>query len=396
MYFERALAKLVADRPKSFILFELIQNAWDEATTKVEVRVSRPQTGVCQIIVTDDSPEGFQDLTHAYTLFAESKKKNDPTKRGRFNLGEKLVIALAIEATIITTKGRVQFTKDGRTQDNVIWREAGTEFIGTFRMTVKEKEQMLKDADMLIPPRGVETRINGAIVGGPGFSRSAIAQCNATLPTVHADEEGNLRPTRRQTSVTFHDATDETPMLYELGIPVVEIDCGYHVNVHQKVPLNKDRDNVTPAYLREIQTVTLNWLANADMIKGDDATKGWINDALASTDVKVEAVQAIIKERYGDKVVIFDPSDREGTDMAVAAGYTVLPPRTFTLAAWTNVKAAGVLPAGRVTPSPKVYVEHGRLEESDLFRKLMWLPEVRVLDVMRTVSYLDLAIRRPF
>jgi 3-(3-hydroxy-phenyl)propionate hydroxylase len=33
----------------------------------------------------------LSDLTHAFTLFAESAKKGDAEKRGRFNLGEKLV-----------------------------------------------------------------------------------------------------------------------------------------------------------------------------------------------------------------------------------------------------------------------------------------------------------------
>ena len=43
-----------------------------------------------------------------------------------------------------------------------------------------------------------------------------------------------------------------------MGIPVVETGDRYHVDVQQKVPLNMDRDNVTPAYLRAIRVAVLN------------------------------------------------------------------------------------------------------------------------------------------
>jgi hypothetical protein len=44
-------------------------------------------------------------LSHAFRLFAESAKITNPEQRGRFNLGEKLVLALCDEITIRKTKG---------------------------------------------------------------------------------------------------------------------------------------------------------------------------------------------------------------------------------------------------------------------------------------------------
>ena len=90
---KKGLAKLLERRGKAFILHELLQNAWDENTTRVDVTAEWLGDRTVRVTVVDDKPEGFADLTHAYTLFAESAKKTDPTKRGRFNLGEKLVIA---------------------------------------------------------------------------------------------------------------------------------------------------------------------------------------------------------------------------------------------------------------------------------------------------------------
>src|SRR5690242_10340310 len=90
------LADVLVRRTKTFVVLELIQNAWDErGVTTVSVTLDPvPSRSAARLVVEDDAPEGFADLTHAYTLFAASSKKHDATQRGRFNLGEKLVLAL--------------------------------------------------------------------------------------------------------------------------------------------------------------------------------------------------------------------------------------------------------------------------------------------------------------
>ena len=69
--------------------------------------------------VEDDDPEGFRDLAQSWTLFAESERKGDPTKRGRFCLGEKLVLALCSSASISSTTGTVTFDGKGRHRSSV-------------------------------------------------------------------------------------------------------------------------------------------------------------------------------------------------------------------------------------------------------------------------------------
>jgi hypothetical protein len=105
----KGLAKLIERRGKIWLLHELIANAWDaDGTTEVVVSLV-PEDNVpkATVLVTDDSPDGFADLSHAWTLFAESNRKGRADKRGRFNLGEKLVLALCDEASIITTSAGV-------------------------------------------------------------------------------------------------------------------------------------------------------------------------------------------------------------------------------------------------------------------------------------------------
>lgn len=121
------LAKLMSRRGPSFALLELVQNALDEASTRVDLALTYEGRGRARIRVEDDNPDGFADLSHAYTLFADSAKKTDVKKRGRFNLGEKLVIAICDEAVIATTSGTIRFSGQGRThhrERTASWRKS--------------------------------------------------------------------------------------------------------------------------------------------------------------------------------------------------------------------------------------------------------------------------------
>lgn len=348
------LAKLL-DRKggKQFAVFELVQNAWDENTTKVSV-VMKPVVGKRQvrITVTDDNPEGFKNLTHAFTLFAESTKKADPTKRGRFNLGEKLVLACCVEAEISTTTGTIVFNDEGRSR-SYRKTEAGSVFDGYLKMTNDEYEEICKAVKSLIPPDHISTTFNGVEL----VKRQPIAAVEATLPTEIADEEGVLRRTARKTTVRVYKTLDgEKAAIYEMGVPVVEFDeedgDEFHVEVCQKIPLNMDRDNVPPAYLSQLRTLTLN--ATFNQLDAEDAKATWVRDAASSKDADPAAIEKVMTLRYGDKRVAYDPSDPEANRKAMSLGYTVVSGGSLTSGEWSNVRSSGtILPAGQVTPTSR-------------------------------------------
>jgi hypothetical protein len=109
------LQKIQGRRGREFLMYELIQNSWDAAATVVSVELSKaPGARTATLIVEDNSPNGFRDLSHASTLFAESDKKGCATLRGRFNFGEKLVLACCDTAEIISTTGGVRFDEKVR------------------------------------------------------------------------------------------------------------------------------------------------------------------------------------------------------------------------------------------------------------------------------------------
>lgn len=224
------LAKLIQRKSRGFILHELVQNAWDTRAKRVDVRLEDLGSDMWRLTVEDDDPEGFRNLAHAFTMFAESEKKGDAEKRGRFNLGEKLVLAACETADVLSTTGCVVFRIDGRREQTSKRLERGSAFIGTMRMTRGEAADLAAAAASLIPPASVATYFNGTAVP----ARRAVRSFEAVLPTEVAGLDGVLKRTSRRTSVdVFEPLPGEAPSLYEMGIPVVELSGGerWHVNV---------------------------------------------------------------------------------------------------------------------------------------------------------------------
>jgi hypothetical protein len=147
-------------------------------------------------------------------------------------------------------------------------------------------------------------------------------------------------------------------MIYELGIPVVETGDRFHVDVQQKVPLNQERDNVTPGFLRAVRVAVLN--ATHEKIEPEEATQGWVRDACGDARVAPEALKTIIHARFGQNAVTFDPSDREANKISASEDRQIVHGGSLSAGEWANVRSAGLLPpAGKVTPSPKPYDPDG-------------------------------------
>ena len=288
------LSKTLGQKDKVFLLTEMVSNAWDEDITQVEVSLTRPdENGFSWLRVTDNSPTGWADLSHSHTMFAESVKKGKSEKRGRFNAGEKDVLALAIEAKLTTVKGQVLFNEDGTRTEGTETREVGSEFAGKFRLTMEEYEHICNYAKLLIPPTGIITLFNSS----PITHRKPAGTFTEVLPTPLADREGVMRNTERKATVNLYKRLPgEVAMIVELG------DDLWHVNVMQKVPLSRDRDNVNPSYLRKIRVGVLN--AKFKELK-DEATisAAWVRDAVGSPKSSDKAVTHFMKTSYGEKFV---------------------------------------------------------------------------------------------
>lgn len=329
---ERGLGRLIA---------ELVRNSLDEdGVTRVDVALE-PVSGQPASILTveDDAPDGFRDLDDAFTMFKNSYKRNDPSKAGQFNISEKHALAVCEWAEILTTTGGVRFDQVGRHRLKRT-TASGSVFTGEIRMRREEQAEVIATLNRIIPPQGIRVAFNGKELTAPKLA----LHFSAKLPTREANEDGEMRTVEREAVVELFDpASGGTASIFELGIPVVETGDRWHANVHQKVPLNRDRDNVTPAFLRRLRTAVLD--CGHRQLKPEDAKSTWVKEAMPHAEP--EAVRKVIVEAHGEGAVIFDPSCPEANKRALDAGRTVISGGVYSKDEWAAIRRSeAVKPAG--------------------------------------------------
>src|SRR5208283_2684856 len=155
------LQRTLERKGKAWMVFELVQNAWDTAATQVVVTLTKPNKhGKSTLTCTDNDPDGYRNLDEAHTMFGSSAKKVDPTMRGRFNAGEKQVVVMCESAKVTSTTGQVVFLANGkRKETDEVKTEVGTVFEGTFEMAEDEWLEVCEKVQLLIPP--ITTTFNG-------------------------------------------------------------------------------------------------------------------------------------------------------------------------------------------------------------------------------------------
>lgn len=334
---------------KFFTVKELVQNAFDEeGVTQCAVTLTSIDRKRARLVVTDNAPEGFYDLRHAYVLFAHTRKRGNVEKRGRFNLGEKQVLSLCEHATITTTKGSVIFLPNGERKSARTRRAEGTIFEATVFLTHKDVEHISRMVQMIIPPEGILFSFNGEQVNRPFL----LATLNTELSTEVADSEGNMKPTVRKADIEVYAAGGNAGHIFEMGLPIVETGDRWHYNVKQRVPMNLDRDNVRPAYLRKVRACVLNGLF--DLVGEEDVSQGWVRDATKDKTIEGDAVVHVAKVRYGEKRAVYDPSNPKSREEAISEGYNVITGRELSAEEWGTFRKHEAIPsATKLFPQPK-------------------------------------------
>ena len=329
--------RIVDRRGFGIIIGELYQNVMDTdatecfiTTTKLE---GRPRV---EVVITDNGP-GFARLSDAWTMFAPSMKKDDPTKAGRFNLGEKMVLSFCHSAKIETTSGTVEFNEDDDDRKLDVRRKYadGTRVTLELICNQKQFDEMLDYIPTLIVREGLRLCVNGAEI----HHREPVATWEETIPTEIGED---LRKSRRKTEVRVYEPEiGEIPMLYEMGIPVVETGDKWHVSIEQKVPLNTERDNVTPSFLKEVRVSVVNNMH--EQLTEEDTESAWVNEATSDKRCNDDASETFRVNKYGEKSVAFDPTNPEANAVAMSEGYTIIPSRGLTGGQRSNLKRTGAL-----------------------------------------------------
>ena len=321
------LRQLQSGKPKTFIINELVQNAFDEDIKGCEIIMSFSD-GITKLEVIDDNPEGFKDITHAYTLYADTYKRRDATKRGRYNLGEKQVIAICDYAKVSTTKGIVIFDKKGRHEEPPI-RKKGSRIELHFKTSKEEYLELLKHSKTLLVPEHIKFIVNGEVIN----SKPIHTSFDASLLTEVLDDDV-MRQRWRTTQVNLVSHNDEESYIYEMGIPITPTDCPWHIDIQQKIILSIDRDSISARYLKDLYSKVLNNVHD-DII---EPSALWVRTAMKAKTTVKEAIQSIMTKRFGEKFCIANPHDTHAMEKAVSQGYNVIYGSELSKEEWSQIK----------------------------------------------------------
>ena len=327
---------------------ELVSNAWDESTTLCEVTLESIAPRKARLTVYDDG-SGFSDIADAWTLMGHTPKRLNPTVRGRFNIGEKEILSIAVNATIYTAGKIISFPKAGgrrvRKDPNHL---AGTKIVCILPWGNRQVETVIDKLKTLLTPEGIKYTVNGEAI--PHIEPSLIIE--TTLDTVIQDRPDEpMRATRRKTTLDLYPVdtviqADEQGWLFEMGIPIQPIECPFLVNVMQKVPLPPNRDVVRDSYLQDIYTTVLNATAK-ELV---DVSATWVRLGVEDKEVSPEAIKEVMTKRYGDKAVLYS-SDHRANEKAEQAGFEVIHGRTLSPLERETMQTAGLKHSSDVFPT---------------------------------------------
>lgn len=362
----KGLAELEGGRPAYRLALEAVSNVFDEyrgygdesrrKPSYCAVQLTRSQNPRgCYLTVRDDGP-GFNDAKDIFTLFGSTAKREHTGVAGRFNVGEKQLIASAVEATISTlqsdgTMVRVMF-RNGRREvsksrpDIAKVPDHGTSIDALMRWTVSDEKEVQQMLGQVLPPEGLVYIINGLAVEPAKLVYSAQI---ASLPTVKLSD-GVLRTTTSKSVVNVVQPAECGPWLYELGIPVcnlTEIGFPYSLDVQQKVPVPMSRDMVETAYLYRLIGLVFEQAAldGTKLLTEEQQESGFVKDALNYV-TRPEALQSVVEQLYGENVVR-QSSDPIANAKAAQAGAMVIPGRWFGAATRKRLEMNNIMPTSK-------------------------------------------------
>ena len=318
------LRQLHAAREPWTLVKELIQNAWDEAphATRCDVRIADGPDGGTVVGVEDDGP-AFANISDAWTLMAETRKRGEPTKRGRFNLGEKEIIAVALSASIETAGTTVSFPAEGGRKTSANKRKRGTLVTVTMPWTAEQAKELRAQLQRFRP-----TECGLSIDGCEIARRTPLGTRETTLRTLIQHGPGQpMTDTKRRTRIDILERADpESAWIYEMGIPIQATTLPYDVDVHQKVPMPPNRNTVSAAYLQVIMTETLN--AMHKQLPDESFSDAWVRTGVEDERIEDDAVVTVKEKRYGAHAVVWS-SDTDANMRAAEAGYQVIHPKAM-------------------------------------------------------------------
>ena len=315
-------------RPLWSLVKELVANVWDEESTICKVAIAPSyrlsHNAECIDITVEDNAGGFKDVDDAFTLMAPTAKRMDSAVRGRFNIGEKEIISIALHAEIETVGTTVYFPEGGGRELTSNDRTVGTLISVRVERPHTEVQETVDALFGFLPPSNITYTINGV----EPERRTFIERTSGRLPTVVAGGVGEpLRLRKRVTDIDIYTPlVGQSGHIYEMGVTIQPIDAPYDVDVQQKVPMPPNRDTVTAAYLQRVYSEVLQVVATD--LEASQASETWVQAGVEDRKTPDSTVAEVMAVKLGTKAVLWS-SDTHANEMAHDAGMDIIHPRTL-------------------------------------------------------------------
>lgn len=320
---------------------ELVANAWDEDTTICKVTIepnkSVPSSAPDEILikVEDDGP-GFKDINDAFTLMAPTSKRHDESVRGRFNIGEKEILSVAISGKVETVGTTINFPEEGGREIKKNKRKNGTIVSAIVQRPHEEIQETIDALLDFLPPSDINYSVNGEVV----VPRQKIGDIEGRLHTVLATGIGEpLKYSYRKGNLSVYKPKGPKGHIYEMGITIQEIDAPYDVDIHIKVPMPPNRDTVTATYLQDIYAYVLTLVAQD--LNENEASEAWVQMAIEDDKTPDDIVKKVAFTKLGGEAVLWS-TDTHANEVAHDAGYEVIQPRTLSKIERERFKKVGL------------------------------------------------------
>ena len=354
-------------RPLWSLVKELVANAWDEDTTMCKVNIDGHEEvygggkvkGFIDVSVEDDGG-GFKDINDAFTLMAPTSKRTESGVRGRFNIGEKEILSVAVEGKVVTVGTTIEFPKEGGRVVKKNRRKKGTIVSARVERPISEIAETEKALLEFLPPSHITYTINGKKVE----QRKKIGVAEGTLHTVLATGIGEpLRYSYRKSNIDIYEPQVKGQgHIYEMGITIQPLDMPYDVDVQQKVPMPPNRDTVTSRYLQDVYSHVLGVVA--EDLDQSEASESWVQMAVEDEETPDSVVAHVMKTKLGENAVLWS-NDVNANENAHSAGMDLIKPRTLSKIERERFKNVGLTTAKEgygIAPTGNLEV----LKEEDL------------------------------
>jgi len=236
------------------IIKELLANSLDARATDITIacttvgQMRRNRSGMkAYNISCIDNGDGCRD-PEILRRVGSSISDLSPETRGRFGQGLIDVIAISERSEICTLNNRLLFDKNGCNITTARKHVKGMVVTALLRHSGEGFEGLESYFDSVILPEGIRLKFNDRRIT-PRNPKQIIPRVR--LQTVIYDsKKEQYRRFQRDTSVEIYPQFGETPMVYELGIPVEDFPwtLPYDINVMQKTPLNAERNLLPSKY----------------------------------------------------------------------------------------------------------------------------------------------------